>query len=192
MIAPLTPSVALLASGRWGLTPSDSAARTRQDWLRSPPRHGRRASPVQSAFHRRRARRRSLSRCLAARRRRCLPTSTIREHSPRSPETLVLAVEPASRDDVAFRGSRPLRPSTIPPGSVGLRAGATPAELQHAPGSAFAVSVAWVGDLLAQPPSPEQDQIGSRRTGAAPPRAPGGASGTRACSRSAWLGHLLS
>lgn len=111
MIAPLTPSVAHLPCGRRGLTPSDSAAKTRQDWLCPPPRQRRRSSPVQSAFQSRRARRRSLSRCIAARRR-CLPASTIREHSPRSPETLALAVALSPRDDWpsgAFTPSDPRR-----------------------------------------------------------------------------------
>jgi hypothetical protein len=48
-------------------------------------------------------------------------TCTIHEHSPRSPLTLVgFALSP--RDDMVFRGSRPIRPSTITPGGVGLLA----------------------------------------------------------------------
>lgn len=148
--------------GAPGFDPNSSATRTARIDVRPPPRQRQRSSSVQSAFHRRRAQRRSLSRCVAARRRRLLLTSTIYEHSPRSPTTLVgFAMSPC--DDAVFRGFRPIRPSTTTPGGVSLLA-----ELRQ---SSFNMCR---GPLSRSPSRLEQDQIGSCRTGAAPAPNPRG------------------
>lgn len=151
VVSPLTLSVATLAAGASGFYAQILRDIRRQGRLRPPRRQALRSSSTQSAFRRRDTQPRSLARCSAGRRRRLLQplrsTSTAPDHL--KPHC---RVDTSPRDDAVLLGFRPLGPSTL----------ASRVALCPSQGHASRASS-------------EQDQIGSRRTGAAHSRNPRGA-----------------